>query len=194
MLLYETNYWDTRNEPIEIQDGLFIAYSETAGEYLISFLDDQQNTIYSFPANSEPDRNQLRILKNESVVYCISTIWDQTAHTLRDKAVIASDIITFSETGVPRKIELGEQEYALLIRGSDLYYYYKKKIYRKPLNGGEATLLTTLQVPILEDEDNYFRRIQFVYDSNQVEIYVSTDSLGSQENATRVLLDAVFFE
>jgi hypothetical protein len=196
MLLYETNYWDTRDEPIEIQEGLFVAYSESEGEYLISFLDDQQNTIYSFPANSEPDRNQLRILKNESVVYCISTIWNQTAHTLRDKAVIASDIIAFSETGIPRKIELGEQEYALLIRGSDLYYYCKKKVYKKPLDGGEAVLLKELEFPIEEDEENYFRYIQFVYTPDQVEIYLSTDWLGRKGRAdmVTVLLDTMFFD
>jgi hypothetical protein len=192
MLLYEDIGWDERDEPIEVQKGLFIKNNKE--DKLICFLDEQQNIIASFPDRAEYDIKNLRILKDESTSYCIITIWEKAAHTLRDKAVITSDIITFSETGIPRKIELGEQEYALLIHGGDLYYYFKKKVYKKPLAGGEPTLLTTLQIPTLEDEDNYFRRIQFVYDSDQVKIYVSTDSLGSQENATTVLLDTVIFE
>lgn len=196
MLLHEKNSWDERDEPIKIQQGLFITYSKNEDEKQISFLNDQQNTIYSFPANPEYGRQNLRILKNESVVYCISTVWKQESLVLRDKAVLASDIIIFSETGVPIKVELGKQEYAMLVRGDDLYYYCKKKIYKKSLDGGEATLLKELQIPTLEGEDdyNYFRCLQFVYTTDWAKIFVSTNSLDNQDRASTELLALVFFD
>ncbi|WP_312503358.1 hypothetical protein [Lacrimispora sp.] len=194
MLLHEELFWDKRTEPIEVQKGLFIKNS--SDDKLICFLDDKQNMIASLPDRAENEIKNLRILKDESTYYCIITIWKQAAHTLRDKAVIASDIIIFSGTGVPSKIELGDQEYALLIRGSDLYYYCKKKVYKKPLDGGEAVLLKELEFPIEEDEENYFRYIQFVYTPDQVEIYLSTDWLGRKGRAdmVTVLLDTMFFD
>lgn len=192
MLLHEDIVWDKRDEPIEVQEELFIKNSDDGK--LILFMDKQQNIIASLPDNAGYEMKNLRILKDKSAYYCIITIWKQEAHVLRDKAVIASDVITFSETGVPSKTELGDQEYAMLIHGNDLYYYCEKKIYKKSLDGGEATLLKELEFPVEEDEENYFRYIQFVYALDQVEVYVSTNHLSDQEGAITVLVDTVFFD